>query len=369
MDRRKFFGLSAATAGLLTAGRANKAKAQEMIFKDIHDLTRLDYFEKNAKDQLVLCEGVAEKIIDMHTHLGIKLLSGSSLDLDREDDEAPTLFPDRGDSIDLSEYSPRSFSDENQKISQTETVKQAFPMKGYSDAHTPKNLIKEMDKNYVTHSVILAIDFHPGINSHNSKTFMEASKKHERLIPFVSVHPKELNMERKVRDFREQGAVGMKIHPPMQFIYADSKDCMKMTKLCGELNMPCLFHSGSSDIQPRFQDKYCRIEHWWKPVQEQPETTFILAHGGIYYWKELIELAKANDNVWIELSGQPPAHIKEMIDAGLEDRIMFGSDWPFYVEALPLVKVLVATEGAPDVREKVLYKNAQRLLGMQGVTV
>jgi predicted TIM-barrel fold metal-dependent hydrolase len=43
---------------------------------------------------------------------------------------------------------------------------------------------------------------------------------------------------------------------------------------------------------------------------------------------------------------------------------MMGSDWPFYHLALPLAKVLLATEGAPEVRRQVLHDNAARLFGL-----
>lgn len=362
MHRRKFMGMTAAGTGLLLSGGIASAEMDLTSLRDCMDLANLDYFEMDGNGGLVLSDGVADSIIDAHTHIGLSFLGTPPVDLDREDEEVKTFFPARGNRVDLTQYSAKSFDEVNHTISQKETVKQAFTKKGFAGTHTPKNLLKDMDRNRVTHSILLAIDFNLGALSKNSKHFMKACKKYPRLIPFMSVHPNDPLMEHKTRKFRDEGAIGMKIHPPMQFIRANNKNCMKLTRLCGELGMPAFFHSGASDIQPEFQKDYCRIEHWWEPVKAQPQTTFVLAHGGIYFWKELIELAKANDNVWIELSGQPPSHIKQMIDAGLEDRMMFGSDWPYYIEALPLAKVLLATEGAPEIREKIVSKNARRLL-------
>jgi predicted TIM-barrel fold metal-dependent hydrolase len=370
MDRRSFMAMAAAGgAGIHALGPAPDARAMEMVLRDCQELDTLEYFERDHAGRLVLCDGVADRIVDFHTHIGLSFLGSPALDLDREDDEALTYFPARGNAADMNAYSAKSFTEESEKVAQRESVKQAFTKSGFAGTHTPRNLLKEMDDNRVTHSVILAIEMNLGALSKNSNTYMEASQKYPRLIPFVSVHPNDALMERKVRKFHRQGAKGMKIHPPMQFILANNKKCMKLTKLCGELGLPVLFHSGASDIQPRFQDDYCRIEHLKEPVAAQPDTTFILAHGGIYFWKELIELAKANQNVWIELSGQPPANIREMIDAGLEDRMLYGSDWPYYIISLPLAKVLLATDDAPKIREKILYGNAKRLLNTVGVEV
>lgn len=366
MDRRNFLGLSALFgAGVFSA----RARAFETLLKDEQELDKFPYFERNSKGELILRPSVADKIFDFHTHIGLSFLGLAPLDLEREDDQALTYFPQRGNPVDLSTYSAVSFTKETAKIAQKESVKQAFSKRGYAGTHTPKNLLKEMDRNRVVKAILLAIDYPLGALSRNSEVYMKAAKMYPRFMPFVSVHPYDAMMERKVRKFREQGAVGMKIHPPMQFIRANNHKCMELTRLCGKLGMPCLFHSGASDISPEFQNDYPRIEYFREPVQEQPETTFILGHGGIHFYQELIELARKNRNVYIELSGQPEKPIREMLDAGLEDRLLYGSDWPYYTESLPLVKVLTATEGAPETRRKILFDNAQALLKKFGVSV
>ena len=46
-------------------------------------------------------------------------------------------------------------------------------------------------------------------------------------------------------------------------------------------------------------------------------------------------------------------------------RILFGSDWPFYHQAVPLAKVLLATQGQPALRRQILWENADALLAMR----
>ena len=41
-----------------------------------------------------------------------------------------------------------------------------------------------------------------------------------------------------------------------------------------------------------------------------------------------------------------------------------GSDWPFYHQATGLAKALLATEGDPALRRRVLYDNAASLFGL-----
>jgi len=370
MDRRSFMILSMlGGAGLVSGGWPRNSRALEMLLKDAQELDKLGYFFKNSAGELVLKPEVADKIIDFHTHIKLSYLFMAPVDLNREDKEAKTYFPVRGNPVNLNQYSAVDFTKENAKIAQNESVKQAFTNRGYAGTHTPKNLLKDMDHNRVVKSVILPIDYPLGAATRNTHIYLKAAKMYPRLVPFASVHPYDSAMEREVRKFKKMGAVGMKIHPPMQFIRANNPRCMKLTRLCGELGLPCLFHSGASDIAPKFQADYPRIEYFWEPVEKQPGTIFILGHGGIHFYKELIKLAAKNKNVWIELSGQAPDPIKEMLDAGLEDRLLYGSDWPYYIEALPLAKVLIATEGAPAIRKKILFDNGAKMFEKMGVPV
>jgi len=301
------------------------------------------------------------KIIDFHTHIGLNYLFTKPVDLDRIDDEAKPFFPLRGNEIDMETYSALSFTPENAKLAEVETLKQAYSNDRWSMTHTPRNLLDEMDRFKVTRSVILAIDF-PVPGSTTSELYLKAAKKFPRLIPFCSVHPYQPFMTRKVKKFIAMGAVGMKIHPANQLMNAANSRCMKLSKLCGDLGLPCLYHTGASDIAPKWQQDLPHVKYFWKPVAEQPNTVFILGHAGIHYYKEAIELGRKHENVYLELSGQPPARIREMIDGMGPDRLLFGSDWPYYTEAFPLAKVLVATEGMPEVRKKILYDNARALL-------
>jgi predicted TIM-barrel fold metal-dependent hydrolase len=58
------------------------------------------------------------------------------------------------------------------------------------------------------------------------------------------------------------------------------------------------------------------------------------------------------------------SQMRQVIAEADPDRIVYGTDWPFYHHALALAKVLVATEGRPALRRKILHDNAARLLGL-----
>lgn len=340
-----------------------------MVLKDCYALTELGYFQLDEQGRLALAPGAAERIIDFHTHLGLNYLLAPAVDLDRTDHEPKTFFPLRGNPVDLDCYAALSFTPANAKIMEKENLKQGLRNNGFARTHSAKNLTDELARMKAIASVILAIDFPLGPFSRTSRLYLRAAKKYPQLIPFVSVHPYDPFLEKKVRQFKEAGAIGMKIHPAMQLVRANNQRAMRLVKLCGELKLPCLFHSGASDVAPPFQKDLPRLEYFKEPIETIPEAVFILGHSGIHQYREAIDLVRHHANVYLELSGQPAARIKEMLDAGIEDRLLFGSDWPFYPIAFPLAKVLIATEGAPAVREKVLFTNARDLLAKFGKTV
>jgi uncharacterized protein len=340
-----------------------------MILKDCMALAELPYFKLDDQNRLILDPAVAERIIDFHNHIGLNYLLAPAVDLDREDSEASTFFPLRGNPVNMDVYAALSFTPENAKIMEQENVKQGLLNNGIARTHSAKNLANELARMRAVRGVILAIDFPLGPFSRTSELYMRAAQKYPQLIPFVSVHAYDLFMEKKVRAFKAAGAVGMKIHPAMQLVRANNKRVMRLIKLCGELQLPCLFHTGASDVAPAFQKDLPRIEYFKEPLAAIPDATFIFGHSGIHMYREAIDLVKQYPNVYLELSGQTPDRIKEMIDAGIEDRMLFGSDWPFYPIAFPLAKVLLATENAPAVREKIIFTNARDLLAKFGQSV
>ena len=63
-------------------------------------------------------------------------------------------------------------------------------------------------------------------------------------------------------------------------------------------------------------------------------------------------------------SASPSTRLDELIDRLGSERLLFGSDWPFYHLAATLAKVLIVTQGRPEARHAILRGNAERLLGL-----
>jgi predicted TIM-barrel fold metal-dependent hydrolase len=142
----------------------------------------------------------------------------------------------------------------------------------------------------------------------------------------------------------------------------DADYAMRLYRLCAKERLPVFWHCGPAGIEPKFNQSFTQVRYYERPLREVPEATFVLGHAGSLQHREAIALQLRYKNAWLEISGLSLGQLREVIDEADLDRVVFGSDWPFYHPVLPLAKVLISTHGRPDVRRKILHDNAARLL-------
>lgn len=328
-------------------------------FSGCDELTGLPYYYKDSSGVLRLKKDEIGEVIDFHTHLGMTFLFGSRINLSLETPKVDLFFP-YDNPFDLSHYTAEDYTKEAQKKTTNECLRSIYSATGYMSTHTVPNILRDMDRIGVTHAVLHAIDW-PRI-SDNTGNFLRATAGEKRLCVFGSVHPYASDIERQVVRMIELGAVGMKMHPPMQLYTPANKRAYKVYEVCDHYKLPILFHTGASDIAPKWQKNLPAIRHFTDPVKTFPNLIFIFGHSGIHEYDQAYRLAAKHDNIYLETSGQPPQRIKEMINGMGSDRLLFGSDWPWYAIELPLAKVLVGTEGMEEIRRKILSENAKRLM-------
>ena len=338
---------------------------QEKKFADCVDLGRLPYFDLNDQGKLVANPKDIGRVIDFHTHLGMTFLFAPRLNLFRKTGDVDYFFPYRGEPIDMDVYSAFCFSKEQAKTVAMDLINSAWTDKGYARTQTIPNMLDDMDRIGITESVVLAIDFPWGL-SKISKHYMNSLKHEPRLICYASVHPYSTNRAEKVEKYLNAGAAGIKLHPAELLYRANNPRLREIYEVCQARKVPVLFHSGASPIAPKWQADLPAIKYFAEPVRDFPELIFVFGHSGIEEYDQVIELGRKHDNVYMETSGQPPHRIKEMIDGIGAERVLYGSDWPFYPFEMPLAKVLMATDDNDEWREKLLYKNAVRLLKEYG---
>jgi predicted TIM-barrel fold metal-dependent hydrolase len=199
----------------------------------------------------------------------------------------------------------------------------------------------------------------------------------DRFIGFASVDPwkGKRAIEEIQRAVTELGLKGAKFHPSLQAFYPnDGRFYPLYEKIC-ELGVPALFHTGTSGIGAGVPGgmgirlDYARPIHLDQVAADFPQLTIIGAHPAWPWHEEMLAIIGHKSNVFMDLSGWSPKYLpKVILDEArkrLADRMLFGSDYPF-IQPRRWLADFDALEGfSPDVRQKILYDNAARILGLK----
>ena len=204
----------------------------------------------------------------------------------------------------------------------------------------------------------------------------EIVRRHPRRFAFFAcVDPwKPTAIAELERAVTELGAIGAKFHPSLQDFYPSDERHFPLWQKAAELGIPCLFHTGTSGIgagQPGGQGiklDPSRPIHLDIVAARFPQLPVIAAHFGWPWHLELIAMALHKTNIYIELSGwspryYPPELLRE-IGGRLQDRTLFGSDYPF-LRPLRVLEEFDALDLKPEAKVKILRENAARLLKLQ----
>lgn len=158
------------------------------------------------------------------------------------------------------------------------------------------------------------------------------------IIPFVAIDPWVLSSEqtrKHLADMRSRGARGAKIHPVMQNVRMDDESTFQLARICSDLDLVLVVHSGGSRGSIPFGEP-----HTLTKIAAIEGLKFVVAHMGGAAWSQAPDLAAARPQVLFDLSeiiawlGAPAAPTAEQFVALVRaigvDRIMFGSDFPWY---------------------------------------
>ncbi|MCC6668262.1 MAG: amidohydrolase family protein [Polyangiaceae bacterium] len=329
-------------------------------FDSTLDLARLPWFERRGRDLLLVDDSVGPAV-DVHTHLALAFVLPQKVDLSAEHGETEHYLPVE-QRLDLDVYANRNFSPADLTRMKRDLGLGSLTGRGMHRTHTVPNLEREMQGLRIVRSVLLAIDF--PVLSDNAGDWLEASKGHDALVVFGSVHPYRPNMERELIRQIGLGAKGIKVHPAVQTVLPGDARAMKLYALCAKYRLPVLFHCGPVDIETRLGRRLSQVRHYFQPIERNPETTFVLGHSGALQLDLALEIARRYPNVYLEISSQSLTGVRKILDQADVKRVLFGSDWPFYHQAIPLAKLLIATVGREELRPQVLHENAARLLGL-----
>ena len=193
------------------------------------------------------------------------------------------------------------------------------------------------------------------------------------LTAFVAMDPWALPPERNVahlREMAERGARGVKLHPVLQRFEPNETTLQPVYQACTELGLAVLSHTGPA----RDGVPFAEVPAFAPMLAEFPGLTVVLAHLGGGKWRDTLAVARAFPQVafdlceiieWAGAPGAPaPAELAMLIREIGPERVVLGSDYPWYepahtaelVESLPLL--------SQAEKNAILGENAARILGL-----
>lgn len=202
----------------------------------------------------------------------------------------------------------------------------------------------------------------------------EVSRAHPEIATFVTV---DLNFQAAdeaaahVKDMVENhGARGLKLHGSMQgFSMADER-LWPTYALCERLGLPILGHAGPD----RDGKGYAEPQAFEAMLAAFPKLRVVLAHMGGATWKQSAGVASRHPNAFfdcseiIEWTGSPNGPTDEELASLIReigvDRVMMGSDFPWYDLDHTVERVMALPGLSAGERQAILGENAIRILGL-----
>ncbi len=186
----------------------------------------------------------------------------------------------------------------------------------------------------------------------------------DRLVPMGTVHP-DLPVEENLRHLKDNGIVGVKLHPLFQDLSFDDPRVLDILAALSEEGMPVVAHVGAGDdAAANERGTPAKLRGI---AESLPDLRLIACHYGGYHRLDEAEEHVVGSSVTLETSWPPtmaeldPERIVTLIRKHGADRVVFGSDWPMTspAEEIATIEALGLTD---DETEAVLGGTMARLL-------
>ena len=241
----------------------------------------------------------------------------------------------------------------------------AGPGKGFPP-NTVEDLLAIMEGNGIDSIVTCA----PYSSIGKDRTYDDAnrflaesmSEAPERIIGFLRVNPHlREHALRSIEDgVKNQGFKGVKVHPRNEAFAINSEElAFPIAELASKLNVPILIHTGEPDTygfaQPTLVGDL---------ADSFPDLTLIIGHMGKRLYEDAICVARWFDNIILETSFRSHRDIARAVKRVGANRVVYGSDMPFGVPDIEMMKVRLA-DITPEEKGLVLGDSMARVLGLE----
>lgn len=222
-----------------------------------------------------------------------------------------------------------------------------------------KDLMDEMDRSQIEKSFVFAMTSKRGLN----QQLYEDTKNHrERLIPFAYINPwHEDAREQLIHCVKDFGFRGLKLHPVTDGFPGDSACLLDpLLEVCDQYNMHVIIHCTS-------EAPYSSPLQVEKTAQRWPGVSVQMAHmGGCWLANEAITIALRNSNIYLD-SATVSASAVTRAALRCGDKLLMGTDIPFYYFEMETLKMQLAADGDEDLLDRVSGGNMAGIIEERGL--
>jgi predicted TIM-barrel fold metal-dependent hydrolase len=192
------------------------------------------------------------------------------------------------------------------------------------------------------------------------------------LVPYLSLDPSMdgVTMVQEMNDRVKEGAKGIKLHPANQRFFPNDGRLYPGYDKAQQLGLPIIAHSGAAALL-QDPEEHARPANFVDVLRNFPGLTLVFAHMARGYLDETLEIMQTHPDVYLDSSGaiegtvnphlMPDDEAVAMIRRVGCDRVLFGSDWPWFhpikdaqrMDSLPL---------SADEKRLIFSENAERAL-------
>ena len=238
-------------------------------------------------------------------------------------------------------------------------------VKEFADAGVEAVLVA-LDLETTTHTPPCTNEYVKGMQSRHPDRIIHAWA---AVDPFKG----ELAIQQASTAIKDLGMLGFHFHPIMGHFAVNDQRLYPLFEVIDALKVPVMIDVGTTGMGAGTPGGLgARIRHAHPSAIDDlaadfPGLTIVAAHPGWPWTDEMTAVAVHKGNVYWEMSGWAPkyfpAQLKVDIRARLQDKVMFGSDYP----SIPYARLFQewGELGYSDaLMEKIYHGNAERILGL-----
>lgn len=158
----------------------------------------------------------------------------------------------------------------------------------------------------------------------------------------------------------EEGARGFKIHPNMDGLDPGSRAYRAMFEVASSTGSFIIVHTGCFNVIGYKHQRPATPALFAGYFAEYPDVRVCLAHMNRDHPEAAWDIARQNENVFVDTSWQPVDNVRRAIDAIGAERILLGSDWPLLHADLQGDCVSVIKRAATDAQQEIIFDTAAR---------